>query len=153
MAIKVFSQLTQATVPLNTDLICIELAGGAYRHILKSDFMKSFDAIQYTETSNSISIASGTLTLDTDANGNSHDVTVTGAITMGQPSATLTGDEFISGSIEIHGWQTHTITWGGSDWDWGSAGEPATPTARMMLWYYRKAGDTKTLVSLGGAFS
>ena len=153
MANKVFSALTQTTVPLSTDLICIELTGGAYRYILKSDFMKSFDAIQYTEESFTASIATGTYTHDSDTNGNSLDLTITGAITMAEPTASLTGDQYISGSMEIHGWQTHAITWNVADWDWGSAGEPVFPTARMLVWYYRKAGDTKTLVGLGGEFS
>lgn len=153
MANKLFSQLTQTTVTANTDLICIELTGGAYRYILKSDLIKSFDAIRYTEVSYTDSIATGTYTHDTDTNGNSLDLTITGAITMAQPTATLTGDQYISGSMEIHGWDTNAITWNGTDWDWGDIGEPTTLTARMLIWFYRKSGDTKTLVGLGGAFA
>ena len=148
-----FSDLTPDTVPLADHIIAIELSAGGYIYMLKSDFESEFNAVKYTETSHSASVASGTYTHDCDTNGNSLDLTITGAITMGQPTKTLSGDQFISGSMEIHGWDSNAITWSGANWDWGSAGEPSTQTARMLVWFYRKAGDTKTLAGLGGAFA
>lgn len=153
MANKLFSELTVTTITDDTDIIAIELDGGGYRYIVKSDMLKDFNAIGYTETSFTASIATGTYTHDCNTNGNSLDLTITGAITMAQPTKTLSGDQYISGSMEIHGWDTHAITWSGADWDWGSAGVPSTKTARMLVWFYRKAGDTKTLAGLGGAFT
>jgi len=153
MANKKFSELTNQTTSDDADIIAVESSGGSYYHIIKSNLLKLINMIGYTETSYTDSIATGTYTHNCTTNGNSLDLTITGAITMAQPSKTLTGDQFISGSMEIHGWDSNVITWGGSDWDWGGAGEPGAPTARMLIWFYRKAGDTKTLVGLGGEFT
>lgn len=107
----------------------------------------------YTETASPVVGDSGVLTLNCDINGNSHDVTILEHTTMGQPIKVLNDDQYVSGAIEIHGWLTHGITWPVEDWDWGLAGEPLEVTDRTLVWYYRKAGDTRTLIALSGAFS
>ena len=151
MANKKFSELTNQTTSDDADIIAVESSGGSYYHIIKSNLLKLINMIGYTETSYTDSIATGTYTHDCTANGNSLDLTITGAIIMAQPTKTLTGDQFVSGFMEIHGWDTNTITWDIADWDWGEAAEPASPAARMLLWFYRKTGDTKTLVGLSWA--
>lgn len=152
MANKVFSQLTQTTVPLDSDIICIELTGGAYRHILKSDFMKDFDAVNYTESIyDNGSLASGTLTPNCDTNGNSHKVTITGNITIEAPTKALVSGQFVSGFIRIAGGDAHAVTWGAT-YDWGDDGAP-TLTSNSIIGFFRESGDTNTSVWHKGGFA
>lgn len=149
--LKKISELTAITTPAIADVLAIVQGAATYK-IAIADLFKIMAMSSFTETEyDNGSVASGTFTPDCDTNGNSHRVTLTGTVTFEVPTRTLTGSEMIEGGITVIGGDTNTPTWG-ADWDWGTAGAP-TLTAKSMLGFKRRAGDTKTMVWHVGGFS
>ena len=143
------SELPTASSVGDTDIFPVRNADGT-RKISKADFLKTQSWNKYTHTAHDYgTLSSGTFTPDC-ANGYYHKITVTGNITLAVPTAIIGSGLKVSGMIEIVGADLYTVTLD-ANYRWLN-GTP-TLTAKSLIEFYRKDGDTLTQAWHRGGFS